>query len=214
MRFERRSWPIPSLDSILLVGLSGGTASGKTTIAREVVTALGSQSCLLVSHDRYYFDVVDPLVHNYDHPQALDSGLLAANLSDLKAGRSTGLPVYDFRTHTRQDHVEVVQPAAVVLVEGILVLSDPRLWPLFDLSIYVEADEQVRLERRVARDMRNRGRTRQSVLERYAATVSPMHKQFVAPSRERADFTVSGESELSEAVKEVLQSIRGRLPAS
>lgn len=212
MKFERRSWLIPSPDSILLVGLAGGTASGKTTIAREVAAELGSDHCLLISHDRYYFDVSDPSVHNYDHPQALDSGLLATNLADLKAGRSAKLPVYDFRTHTRQEHVEVADPSAVVLVEGILVLADPRLESLFDLSIYVEAGDTVRLERRVLRDMRNRGRTRESVLERYAATVAPMHEQFVAPSRGRADFIVSGESDLEVSVKEVLQSIRGRLP--
>ena len=193
------------------MGIAGGTASGKTTIAREVAARLGSQQCLLVSHDRYYFDVVDPLVHNYDHPQSLDSGLLAENLEDLKSGCSTGLPVYDFRTHTRQEVVETVGASPVVLVEGILVLSDPRLWPLFDLSIYVDAAETVRLERRVARDMRNRGRTRQSVLDRYSQTVAPMHLEFVEPSRQRADLIVSGEVELGQSVREVLQLIQDRL---
>ncbi len=211
MRCEKRSWPIPSPDSILLVGIAGGTASGKTTIAREVAAALGSQGCLLISHDRYYFDVLDPLVHNYDHPQSLDSALLAENLEDLKSGCATGLPVYDFRTHTRQEAVETVEAVPVVLVEGILVLADPRLWPLFDLSIYVNAAETVRLERRVARDMRNRGRTRQSVLDRYAQTVAPMHLEFVEPSRQRADLVVSGEADLDESVRKVLQSIQDRL---
>jgi uridine kinase len=191
----------------ILVGMAGGTASGKTTLAGRVAQRLGGAQCLPIAHDRYYFDVPDPSVHNYDHPDALDSSLLARHLALLKAGETAPLPVYDFASHTRLQEVEPAQPAPVVLVEGILVLAEPALNALFDLRIFVEADESVRLERRVARDMANRGRSRAQVLQQYRTTVAPMHARFVGPSARHADLVVSGEGDLEESLQVVLEAI-------
>ncbi len=187
--------------------MAGGTASGKNTLARRVAQHMGAAQCLPIAHDRYYFDVPDPSVHNYDHPDALDSSLLATHLAQLKAGEPASLPVYDFSTHTRLPDVEPVRPAPVVLVEGILVLAEPELNALWDLRVFVEADESVRLERRVARDMASRGRSRAHVLHQYQATVAPMHARFVGPSAHHADLVVSGEADLEETLEVVLKAI-------
>jgi uridine kinase len=187
--------------------MAGGTASGKTTLARRVAQQMGAAQCLPIAHDRYYFDVPDPSVHNYDHLDALDSGLLASHLAKLKAGESASLPVYDFASHIRLREVETVHPAPVVLVEGILVLAEPALNALFDLRVFVEAEESVRLERRVARDMASRGRSRAQVLHQYQSTVAPMHARFVGPSARHAELVVSGEGDLEEALEIVLEAI-------
>jgi len=173
---------------------------------------MGAVTCLPIAHDRYYFDVPDPSVHNYDHPDALDSSLLASQLVQLKSGMPASLPVYDFASHTRRPEVELVGPAPVVLVEGILVLAVPELNELFDLRVFVEAATTVRLERRVARDMASRGRSRAQVMHQYQATVAPMHERFVGPSARRADLVVSGEGDLEETFQEVLQAITRLLP--
>ena len=151
---------LAALPDPFLVGMAGGTASGKSTIARALADRLGPERLLLVGHDRYYFDVPEPQGHNYDHPDALDNALLRSHLLALKAGEETELPVYEFRNHRRQETCERVSPRPVILVEGILVLSLPELVECFDLCVWVEASEATRLERRVERDMRSRGRTR------------------------------------------------------
>jgi uridine kinase len=168
---------------------------------------MGEASCLPIAHDRYYFDVPDPSVHNYDHPDALDSSLLATHLAQLKAGEPASLPVYDFSNHARLPEVESVRPAPVVLVEGILVLAEPDLNALFDLRVFVKAEESLRLERRVARDMANRGRSREQVMLQYQATVAPMHARFVGPSVRHADLVVSGEGDLEETLAAVVEAI-------
>jgi len=190
--------------------MAGGTASGKTTISHRVSKALGVNECLSIAHDRYYFDVPDPSLHNYDHPDALDTDLLCAHLALLKAGRSAPLPIYDFASHERQKEVALEDPRPVVLVEGILVLAVPSLRSLIDLAVYVDAPEEVRLERRIVRDMASRGRTRDDVLRQYSETVSPMHERFVAPSRASVDLEVSGVGDPEVAVREVLAAVRAR----
>jgi uridine kinase len=193
----------------LLVGLAGGTASGKTTIARNLVERWPGLLC--IAHDRYYHTVPDPGRHNYDHPSALDSALLCDNLDRLLTGQPAKLPCYDFATHTRLERTERVQPAQVVLVEGILVLADPRLSKRFHLKVYVHAPDDIRLMRRIRRDAVERARSVASVLRQYETTVRPMHMEYVAPCWERADIVLDGEASIEEETERLARAIRARL---
>lgn len=189
--------------------MAGGTASGKTTLARRLVAALGDQ-VLLLTHDRYYLDQPDPSVADFDHPDALETSLLVENLDDLLAGRSADLPVYDFPTHRRQPEVERVAPRPLVLVEGILVLSDPELKRRADLTVFVEAAADVRLARRVRRDAAKRGRTVPMILDRYLSMVRPAHLEFIEPCRKHADLVLDGEGSI-EAAAAALEDAARRL---
>ena len=193
----------------LLVGLAGGTASGKTTIARMLVERW--PGLLSIAHDRYYHTVPDPSSHNYDHPSALDSALLCRNLDLLLAGEPADLPCYDFSTHTRLERTRRVQPAPVVLVEGILVLADPRLRKRFHLEVYVHAPDDVRLMRRIRRDAVERARSVASVLHQYETTVRPMHMEYVAPCWERADLVLDGEGDMDAETERLAAAIRDQL---
>lgn len=181
--------------SPLIIGVAGGSGSGKTTIAESVVDVVGPEHIVLVPHDAYYRDQ-DALSFeeraqiNYDHPDSLETELLADHLKRLRAGESVPRPVYDFSTHTRSDETVTVDPESVILVEGILVLAEPELRDLMDLKVYVDTDADLRLLRRLTRDIVERGRTMDSVLEQYQATVRPMHIQFVEPSKRFADIIV------------------------
>jgi uridine kinase len=193
----------------LLVGLAGGTASGKTTIARSLVARW--PGILPIAHDRYYHTVPDPSRHNYDHPSALDSALLCEHLDRLLAGEPTDLPLYDYSTHTRQPETERVEPAQVVLVEGILVLADPRLCERFHLTAYVHAPDDVRLMRRIRRDAVERARNVESVLNQYESTVRPMHLEYVAPCWKRAELVLDGEADIESEADRLARAIRARL---
>lgn len=194
--------------SPLLVVIAGGTASGKSTAAELAATQLGA---LLISHDRYYLDVAEPRGHNYDHPDALDTSRLVADLSELVAGRATGLPIYDFPTHSRQAHSERVEPSEVILVEGILTLADRRVAALADLSVYVDAPDDIRLVRRIRRDVVSRGRSVAGVLDQYLATVRPMHDRFVAPCAATADLVLCGVDPIDRVVSQLVAAVRARL---
>lgn len=170
-------------------GIAGGTASGKTTVALELAERTGA---LLISHDRYYRDLVDASAANFDHPDALDTALLVRHLEELRAGRTVALPTYDYATHRRATVVDEVHPRSVIVVEGILVLADPGLRGCFDLRVYVDAPDDVRLARRLRRDVRERGRSVEGVLDQYLATVRPMHLAHVEPSRVHADLVLDG----------------------
>lgn len=177
-----------------VVGIAGGTASGKTTAALRLAEKLGARASLL-QHDRYYRSLpvgLHPLQWNFDHPDSLETARLVSDLDDLRAGRSAQIPHYDFPTHSRSVEVDVVQPTAIVLVEGILVLADPALRERFDLSVYVDAPDDLRLVRRIRRDLQKRGRSIDDVLDQWEATVAPMHRRFVAPSREHANLVLDG----------------------
>jgi uridine kinase len=193
-------------DDILLVGVAGGTASGKTTIAARVAQILGS-ACVLISHDRYYRDVTDPESFNYDHPDALDTERLVDDLRGLQTGDATLLPDYDFKTHTRRPVGELVQPAPVVLVEGILVFEHEELRELFDLKVWVETPDDLRLVRRIRRDVAERGRALDSVLQRWLSTVRPMHMQYVQPSTKYADLHLTGVGLIEPLVDMTLSAI-------
>jgi uridine kinase len=178
-----------------LIGLAGGTGSGKTTVAERLSASMGPPSLGLLKLDSYYGDRVELSFEeraaiNYDHPDAFDWPLLMEDLARLTSGRPAQVPVYDFAAYRRTDEVVVVEPGPVIVVEGILVLFEPRLRELLDLKVYVDTDPDVRFIRRLERDISFRGRTPASVIDQYLTTVRPMHLQFVEPSKRYADVIV------------------------
>jgi uridine kinase len=208
-RYEPDPW---ATSRTIVIGLAGGSGSGKTTIAEALVDAIAGVA--YVRHDDYYrhrpeltFD--DRTKVNYDHPDSLETSLLIEHLAALRDGQPVERPVYDFTTHLRSDEHVVVAPAPVVLVEGILVLADDELRRMMDLKIYVDTDADLRLARRMDRDLHERGRTAESVLAQYLATVRPMHLQFVEPSKKHADMIIPGGFRIG-AVATVIEMIRGR----
>jgi uridine kinase len=179
----------------VVIGVAGGTGSGKTTVARAILRRAGTGQLSLIQHDAYYKDLGDlPLAQramlNFDHPDALDNDLLITHLRALKAGRDIAMPVYDFTTHTRTQEVRQIEPHRVVLVEGILIFADEALRQLMDVKIYVDTHADIRFIRRLQRDIAERGRTMESVVHQYLATVRPMHEQFVEPSKRYADIII------------------------
>ena len=178
-----------------MLGIAGGTGSGKTTIATRIAEAVPAADVTVIEHDAYYRDLShleldERHAVNFDHPDALDTELLIQQLGALRAGRDIQIPAYDFATHTRRISARMVRPTPLVVVEGILVLADPRLRALFDLKIYVDTDADMRLLRRLQRDIEERGRSFDSVRDQYYASVRPMHLQFVEPSKRWADVIV------------------------
>ena len=179
----------------VVIGVAGGTGSGKTTVAREILQRAGTERISLIQHDSYYKDLGDlPLaqraMRNFDHPDALDNALLIKHLNQLKEGRSVRVPVYDFTTHTRTGQTQLVEPNRIILIEGILIFADPDLRRLMDVKIYVDTDADIRFIRRLQRDIAERGRTMESVVHQYLATVRPMHQEFVEPSKRYADVII------------------------
>jgi uridine kinase len=194
----------------VVLGIAGGTASGKTTLAEALAARLGD-ACLLVSHDRYYRPGgdVDPADRNYDHPEALDNDQLARDLERLRAGHAVDLPVYDFSRHDRAPHADRAEPRPIVIVEGILLFAIEPVRRAFDLRVFVDAPDDLRLMRRLRRDMRHRGRTVHDVLDQYERTVRPMHLAFVANSRAHADLVVDGTAPIAESVEARARRRRG-----
>jgi uridine kinase len=179
----------------LVIGVAGGTGSGKTTVARKLVDALPSGLATIIEHDSYYRDRSDLIPQersalNYDHPDALESDLLAGHLRQLRAGSTVEVPIYDFRTHTRRRDTRCVAPTAVIVVEGILTLAQAAVRDQLDIKIFVDTDADIRVFRRIRRDLEDRGRTFASVREQYYRTVRPMHNQFVEPSKRWADLII------------------------
>jgi uridine kinase len=179
----------------VLIGIAGGTGSGKTTVAIMVKSRFEGESVIIIHHDSYYCDrgEIDPEERekiNYDHPSAFENTLLAAHLRTLMERKPIELPVYDYSSHTRLDQVVRVQPAEIILLEGILVLEDEMLRSLMDIKIYIEADSDERFIRRLLRDMKERKRSADSVIEQYVSTVRPMHLQFVEPTKRYADIII------------------------
>ncbi|MBE6008617.1 MAG: uridine kinase [Lachnospiraceae bacterium] len=178
----------------MIVGIAGGTGSGKTTITRRIVERFGNKVSV-VYHDNYY-KAHDDLTYeqrcklNYDHPNAFDNDLFLKHLKELKKGHSVSCPVYDYTVHNRSEKITVINPSKVVIVEGILIFQDKRICDLMDVKIFVDTDADVRILRRIRRDVRERGRSLESVIDQYLTTVKPMHEQFVQPSRKNADIIV------------------------
>jgi uridine kinase len=179
----------------VVIGVAGGTGSGKTTVARAILRRAGTGQLSLIQHDAYYKDLGDlppaqRAMLNFDHPDALDNGLLITHLRELKAGRAIEMPVYDFTAHTRTQETQRLEPHRVILVEGILIFADEALRQLMDVKIYVDTYADIRFIRRLQRDIAERGRTMESVVHQYLATVRPMHEQFVEPSKRYADIII------------------------
>jgi uridine kinase len=178
-----------------VIGVAGGTGSGKTTVSRRIWEAVGRERIAYIQHDNYYKDQShltpeDRALTNYDHPDSLETSLLVAHLRELRAGRPVDIPAYDFSVHNRSKRTLRVNPAKVVLVEGILIFVEPALRELMDMRIFVDTDADIRFIRRLRRDMIERGRTLDSVVKQYLATVRPMHLEFVEPSKRYADVIV------------------------
>ena len=181
--------------STFVIGVAGGSGSGKTTVVRRIVDSLGSEQVTLLDHDRYYRDRNDLRLEeraalNYDHPDALETDLLVAHVRALKAGRAVDVPQYDFTRHARLSEIETFQPRRALIVEGILVFTDAALRDLMDIKVFVDTDSDTRFIRRLQRDVAQRGRTMESVIDQYQHTVKPMHLEFVEPSKRYADVII------------------------
>jgi uridine kinase len=179
----------------LIIGIAGGSGSGKTTVAQAILQRVGPDRISFLQHDAYYKDLSGlPLAQrievNFDHPNSLDSELLTQHIRDLRDGRSVEVPIYDFSHHSRTTKTYTVQARGVILVEGILIFAEPSLRDLFDVKIYVDTDSDLRLIRRLQRDITERGRTTESVIKQYLNTVRPMHLEFVEPSKRYADVII------------------------
>jgi uridine kinase len=179
----------------LVIGIAGGTGSGKTTIARAVVSSLPEDRVATIEYDAYYRDRPDLADEaraqlNFDHPDSLESELLVTHLRALKEGRGVDVPIYDFKTHRRRQEIHRVEPKPVIVVEGILVFVEPAIRELLDIKVFVDTDADIRIFRRIRRDMEQRGRTFDSVRQQYYDTVRPMHVQFVEPSKRWADLII------------------------
>jgi uridine kinase len=179
----------------LIIGISGGTGSGKTTIANRILESVSASEVVFLQQDSYYRNINDlPLdyrnIANFDHPDALDNDLLVNHVRRLKAGEAVELPLYDFKTHTRLNETRHVEPKPIVIVEGILIFADPRLLEQMDIKVFVDTPDDIRFIRRLRRDLAERGRTVESVIEQYTVTVRPMHMQFVEPSKRHADVII------------------------
>lgn len=204
------SSPLP--DS-LLIGIAGGTGSGKTTVARQIRNALTSEHCSLIDHDAYYRDLAhlpfeERVKTNFDCPSSLENELLAEHLRALRAGESIDKPVYDFANHVRSGEVERIAPAKVIIVEGILVLADAaKLWEHMDIKIFVDTAADVRVIRRIRRDMTERERSFEEIRAQYYRTVRPMHEMHVEPSRKRADLIIPEGGENRIAIGMVVRAL-------
>ncbi len=179
----------------LCIGVAGGTGSGKTTVANEIVHRVGPERIVTVNQDRYYHDLAhveegQRIHHNFDHPEAIEESLLVDHLQRLKTGQPASLPIYDFSRHVRISETEPVEPQPVILLEGILILAIPAVRELLDIKIYVDPDPDLRFIRRLKRDIVERDRSVDSVVEQYLTTVRPMHLEFVEPSKRWADVII------------------------
>jgi uridine kinase len=179
----------------IVIGVAGGSGSGKTTVVRRIVESQGTEHVTVLDHDRYYRDRNDLRLEeraslNYDHPDALETDLMVRHLHDLRAGQPVEAPSYDFSRHARLTSTEHVLPRRVIIVEGILVFVDQALRAMMDIKVFVDTDADTRFIRRLTRDVADRGRTMESVIDQYQTTVKPMHLEFVEPSKRYADIII------------------------
>jgi len=200
----------------LVIGIAGGTGSGKTTVARKIAQKLGNENVIILEHDRYYKDIsqfegkkIEEI--NFDHPDALDTKLLIEHVKALKNRRAVDIPVYDFTTYRRLPEATHVEPRDVIIIEGILVFVEKELRDLMDIKIFVDTDADERVLRRIKRDIIERGRTLESVINQYISTVKPSHLEFVEPSKRWADIIIPRGGENEVAIEMVVSRIKTML---
>ena len=203
------------VDKVMVIGIAGGTGSGKTTITKKMIQHFGSDVSV-IHHDNYYKAHHDMSYEersklNYDHPDSFDTDMLVEAVKELKRGHSVVCPVYDYTVHDRSDKTVTVNPAKVVIVEGILIFSCKELCRQMDIKIYVDTDADVRILRRIMRDVRDRGRSLDSVVNQYLSTVKPMHEQFVEPSKRNADIIIPEGGHNLVAMEMVMERVRAHL---
>lgn len=203
----------------IIIGVAGGTASGKTTVSEAILERVGRQHIAYLEHDSYYRDLGHlPLEErarlNFDHPEALETELLVEHLRRLQAGQPVDVPVYDFATYTRTGQSRRVEPRPVILVEGILIFVDRELRDMMDVKLYVDTDADLRLIRRLQRDTGERGRTLESVIRQYVETVRPMHLEFVEPSKRYADIIIPSGGFNATAIEMIVARIQSLLASS
>lgn len=197
----------------LIIGIAGGTGSGKTSVTNRILEHLDNKSVIVIQHDSYYKDLGSfggrpPAEVNYDHPDSLETGLLVRHIRELRAGRSVDQPMYNFTSHRRLDASKKLEPRAIVIIEGILIFVEKELRDLMDIKIFIDTDADERLIRRIRRDILERGRSIDSVMQQYVGTVKPMHLEFVEPSKHWADIIVPRGAENAVAIDMVVSRIR------
>ena len=195
----------------VIIGVTGGSGSGKTSVSRAIFDSLNGHSLLMIQEDSYYKNQDDISFDervNYDHPNAFDTDLLIEQLGDLLEWKAIDIPVYDYVQHTRSKKTVHVEPKEVIIVEGILVLNDPRLRDLMDIKIFVDTDDDIRIIRRIQRDLEERGRSLQSVIDQYLSTVKPMYHQFIEPTKRYADIIVPEGGENQVAIDILVTKVR------
>jgi uridine kinase len=202
-----------SVSGPLVIGVAGGSGSGKTTVVRRIMESLGDGQVTLLEHDRYYRDRLDLRLEeraglNYDHPDSLETDLLVQHVLALRGGRDVEIPMYDFARYARRESSETVKPRKATIIEGILIFTDAALRRLMDVKVFVDTDDDTRFIRRLQRDITERGRTVQSVIEQYLATVKPMHLEFVEPSKRYADIIIPTGGHNTVAIDMLLTLIR------
>jgi uridine kinase len=200
----------------VIIGVAGGTGSGKTTVANQILERVGAENIAYIPHDAYYIDLrhlpeAERAKTNFDHPDSLETSLLVEHLKQLRKGQSVDIPVYDFTTHTRTSKLVHIDPAPIVLVEGILIFYEHGVRALCDVKLYIDTDADIRFIRRLRRDVQERGRTVESVIEQYLRTVRPMHIEFVEPSKRNADVIIPEGGFNEVAIEMVAARVRGLL---
>ena len=198
----------------VVIGVAGGSGSGKTTVVRQIVASLGPEDVTVLEHDRYYRDRNDLRLEeraalNYDHPDSLETDLMVRHVVALRDGHAVDAPVYDFARHARTSATDRLSPRRAIIVEGILIFTDADLRRLMDIKVFVDTDDDTRVIRRLQRDVAERGRTMDSVIEQYLSTVKPMHLEFVEPSKRYADVIIPQGGHNTVAIDMLLTLIRG-----
>ena len=200
----------------VIIGIAGGTGSGKTTVARAIYDRVGNERIEWISHDSYYrnFEGLSPEEKhhiNFDHPDSLETELLARHIDVLTKGAAVEVPIYDFTTHSRKEATQRVEPRRVIIVEGILVLAEPELRKRIGIKLFVDTPADIRFMRRLVRDIKSRGRTLESVVESYTTNVRPMHEEFVEPSKRHADLIIPEGGENLVAIDAIIARVEGLL---
>ncbi len=201
---------------VTIIGIAGGSGSGKSTLVKKLQESFGTEDVSTLCHDYYYKEHSDMSYEqrsqlNYDHPQAFDTDMMVEHIKALKLGKEIERPVYSFVEHNRTAERVIVKPSKVIIIDGILIFENRELRELMDIKVYVDTDADVRLARRVLRDVCNRGRSMQSVIEQYLTTVKPMHEEFVEPSKRYADIIIPEGGFNSVAVMMLMESIRAKI---